>query len=117
MKQPPLSTPIVSLLLATFTIVQPIQSFAQVQRTAESELQRRMQRENLGRSESEKGRAALRSKDYEAAFAHYKNACDNIADAPAAASSRSVAVGGLTESALRLAEQRIAPRGVGLAKN
>jgi general secretion pathway protein D len=107
MKRPPLSTSIVSLLVATFAVAQPDQSFAQTQRTAESELQRRMQREILGRAESERGGAALRSKDYEAAFAHYKNACDNIADAPAAASSRSVAVGGLTESALRLAEQRI----------
>jgi general secretion pathway protein D len=107
MKRPPLSTPIVSLLVATFAVVQPVTVFGQVQATAERELQRRMQRENQGREESEKGRAALRSKDFEAAFAHYKNACAAIADAPATKAARATAVGGLTESSLRLAEQRI----------
>ncbi len=108
MKKPPLSTPIVSLLMATITIVQPIASFAQeVPAVAERELQRRMQREVLGREESERGRAALRSKDYEAAFAHYKNACDVIANAPATKATRAAAVGGFTEAGLRLAEQRI----------
>ena len=108
MKKPPLSTSIVSLLLATVTIVQPVTSSAQqTADAAERELQRRMQREVSGRDETEKGRAALRSKDYEAAFAHYKNACDAIANAPATKVPRATAVAGFTEAGLRLAEQRI----------
>jgi len=108
MKRPPLSTPIASLLVATFAIVQPVAIYAQgTEATAERELQRRMQREVQGRQETDKGRAALRSKDYEAAFAHYKNACEAIANAPATQSARSTAVGGFTEAGLRLAEQRI----------
>ncbi len=108
MKRPPLSTPIASLLVATFAIVQPVTSFAQgTQAAAERELQRRMQREVQGRDEVEKGRAAFRSKDYEQAFAHYKNACEAIADAPATASARTVAVDGFTNAGLRYAEQRV----------
>ena len=108
MKRPPLSTPITSLLVAAFTIAQPFASFGQgIESAAERELQRRMQRDTQGREQTEKGRAALRSKDYEAAFAHYKNACEAIADAPATQSSRQTAVNGFTEAGLRLAEQRI----------
>ncbi len=108
MKRPPLSTPIASLLVATFAIVQPVTSYAQsTEAVAQRELERRMQREVQGRDETEKGRAALRSKDYEAAFAHYKNACEVIANAPATRSARSTAVDGFTEAGLRLAEQRI----------
>ncbi len=107
MKKPPLSTSIVSLLLATATIAQPVSSFAQIADVADRELQRRMAREVSGRDETEKGRAALRSKDYETAFAHYKNACEAIANAPATKATRATAVGGFTEAGLRLAEQRI----------
>ena len=110
MKRPPLSTPIASLLVAGITIVQPLAIYGQEPQTeaiAARELERRVARENLGRAEAEKGRSALRNKDYEAAFAHYKNACNNIADAPATQSNRRAAVAGFTEAGLRLAEQRI----------
>lgn len=107
MNKPPLSTSIVSLLLAAATIAQPVVGFAQTADVAQRELERRMAREVSGRDETEKGRAALRSRDYETAFARYKNACEAIANAPATKGTRAIAVGGITEAGLRLAEQRI----------
>ena len=108
MKRSPLSTPVTSLLVAAITIAQPLASFGQgAESAAERELERRMARDTQGREQTEKGRAALRSKDYEAAFAHYKNACEAIANAPATQASRQTAVNGFTEAGLRLAEQRI----------
>jgi general secretion pathway protein D len=78
------------------------------QATVQRELARRLQREELGREEIAKGHAALRKKDYEAAFAHFKNACENIpAGAPALAESRRSAEDGFTIAGMRLAEQRV----------
>jgi general secretion pathway protein D len=67
-----------------------------------------MQREVAGREETAAGQAALRKKDYEAAFAHFRNACESIpAGAPALAQSRKVAVDGFTTAGIRFAEQRV----------
>ena len=75
---------------------------------ANRELARRMAREVTGREETAKGQEALRKKDYEAAYAHFKNACENIpAGAPSAAGPRRVAVDGFTLAGIRLAEQRV----------
>ena len=78
-----------------------------VEASAHRELARRLSREGAAKEETAAGAEALRKKDYEAAFAHYKNASDNVpADAPAVASSRQSAVEGLTKSAVKLAEHR-----------
>jgi general secretion pathway protein D len=75
---------------------------------ANRELARRLQREVAGREETSKGYDALRKKDYEAAYAHFKNACENIAPgAPATAQSRKSAVDGFTTAGVRYAEQRV----------
>ena len=103
----PLSTPIVSLIIASL-VLQPTLGWTQsAEDAADRALQQRMQREVLGKDESEKGESSLRKKDYEMAFAHYKNACDNIFPSDATKSSRAVAVAGLTISGRKLAEQRV----------
>jgi general secretion pathway protein D len=76
--------------------------------TANRELARRMQRGVAGRESITQGQAALRKKDYEMAYAHFKNACESIpAGAPAMAQSRKSAVDGFTTAGIRLAEQRV----------
>jgi general secretion pathway protein D len=107
MTRPPLSTPIASLLIAGI-ILQPTLVMAQgVDGAVQRELERRAQRAEAARSESEKGADALRKRDYETAFAHYRNACDNVADASATRGIREEAVEGLVKSGLKLAEQRV----------
>src|SRR5438552_18580969 len=113
MTQSPLTASLASLVFGAL-LVQPVACWAQdlggrsTEAAANRELLRRMQREIIGREETEKGHAALRRKDYEAAFAHYKNACENIAaGAPAAAGSREDAVDGFTTAGIKLAEQRV----------
>lgn len=112
MTRPPLAAPIATLLIASFmlppNIVQAQElSGDNAETAANRALARLMQREQLGREETEKGDAALSKKDYEDAFAHYKNACEAIIVAPATASSRRAAVNGLTTSGRKLAEQRV----------
>ncbi len=109
----PLAASIAPLVLGSI-LLQPGATWAQylggdsTQATVDRELARRLQRETLGREEILKGQSALRKKDYEAAFAHFKNACENIpAGAPALAVSRRGAVDGFTASGIRLAEQRV----------
>ena len=109
MKPTPLTCSIASVLLGTL-IVQPTAAQAQVgtEAAAQRELARRMQRARMGSDESALGQAALRKKDYESAFAHYKNACDNIAaGAPEVADYRKTAVDGFTTAGIKFAEQRI----------
>lgn len=107
MSRAPLSAPIVSLLI-TSLVLQPTLGWSQsAQAAADRALKQRQQREVLGREEADKGEAALRKKDYEMAFAHYKNACDNIFPAEATKDSRAVAVEGLTTAGRKLAEQRV----------
>ncbi len=109
----PLAASIAPLVLGSL-ILPPAAIWAQdlggghSEAAANRELARRMAREVGGREETVKGQEALRRKDYEAAYAHYKNACDNIpAGAPATAEARRLAVEGFTIAGLRLAEQRV----------
>lgn len=112
MTKPPLATPIASLLIASL-LIQPVlaggvdASTGYTETTVTRELNRRTARAQLAREEIAKGKAALRSKDYEAAFAHYRNACENLADAPATRDTREEAVDGLTKAGIKLAEQRV----------
>jgi len=109
----PLTSSIAPLVLGSL-LFQPVAMWAQlggssVQATANRELARRMQRaEVAGPGEIAAGQAALRKKDYEAAYAHFRNACDAIpAGAPAVAVTRKAAVDGFTAAGLRFAEQRV----------
>ena len=104
----PLSASIAPLIIGSL-LLQPVAIWAQnTQATADREMARRLQREVGGREEAAKGHEALRKKDYEAAFAHFKNACDSItAGAPATAQSRRAAEDGITIAGIRLAEQRV----------
>jgi general secretion pathway protein D len=114
MIKPPLATPIASVLIASL-LIQPSMlmaggpgaSSSSTETTVSRELSRRMAREQQAREEILKGKAAYANKDYEAAFAHFKNACENLADAPATADTREDAVDGLTKSGIKLAEQRV----------
>lgn len=111
MTRTPLSAPIATLLIASMA-VQPFTTWGQLaggstEAAANRELQRRMQREMRGREGVEAGREALRKKDWENAFASFKNAAEDIADAPATRASRQEAVDGLTKAGMRLAEQRV----------
>ncbi|MEI7774238.1 MAG: Amuc_1098 family type IV pilus outer membrane protein [Verrucomicrobiota bacterium] len=112
MTRPPLAAPIASLLIASFllppNIVQGQEIAGEtVDAAATRTLVRLQQRERLGREETAKGDEALSKKDYEDAFAHYKNACEAIIIAPATSSSRRAAVNGLTTAGRKLAEQRV----------
>ena len=109
----PLAASIAPLVIGSI-LLQPAAMWAQslaggsTHSTADRELARRLQREVSGREETAKGQDALRKKDYEAAFAHFKNACENIAaGAPATAVSRKAAVDGFASAGTRLAEQRV----------
>ena len=109
----PLSASIAQLVIGSM-LLQPAAMWAQnlsggsTEAAANRELARRIQRETLGNEETAKGRDALRKKDYEAAYAHYKNACEAIpAGAPAVAQQRKVAVDGFTIAGIHLAEQRV----------
>ena len=109
----PLAASIAPLVIGSI-LLQPAAMWAQnlsggsTQATADRELAHRVQREVLGREETAKGHDALRKKDYEAAFAHFKNACEAIAaGAPATAMSRKAAVDGFTSAGIHLAEQRV----------
>ncbi len=104
----PLSASIAPLVIGSM-LLQPVAIWAQnTQATADREMARRVQREVGGREEIAKGQDALRRKDYEAAFAHFKNACDNIViGAPATAQNRRAAEDGITVAGIRFAEQRV----------
>jgi general secretion pathway protein D len=109
----PLAASIAPLVIGSI-LLQPAAMWAQslgggsTQSTADRELARRLQREVNGREEIAKGGEAMRKKDYEAAFAHFKNACENIpAGAPAMAESRKAAAEGFTKAGIRFAEQRV----------
>lgn len=112
MTRPPLAAPIASLLIASFllppTFVQGQELAGEsVEAAAARTLARLQQREQLGRDETAKGQEALGKKDYEDAFAHFKNACEAIIIAPATSFSRRSAVNGLTTAGRKLAEQRV----------
>jgi general secretion pathway protein D len=110
----PLAASIAPLVIGSI-LTQPASMWAQqlsggsTEAAANRELARRMQRaEVIGVDETALGQAALRKKDYEDAYAHYKNACDSIPPgAPAVAKQRKAAVDGFTTAGLRLAEQRV----------
>ena len=109
----PLAASIAPLVIGSI-LLQPAAMWAQnlgggsTYATADRELARRLQREVTGREETARGHEALRRKDYEAAFAHFKNACEAIpAGAPATAVSRRAAVDGFTTAGIKLAEQRV----------
>ncbi len=109
----PLTASIAPLLIGSI-LLQPAAMWAQnlaggsVDAAANREMARRIARETNGIEEIGKGNAALRRKDYEAAFAHFKNACDSITPgAPATAQSRRAAEDGLKLAGIKLAEQRV----------
>ena len=113
MNRTPLTASIAPLLIGSM-LLQPAAMWAQnlaggtVDAATNRELARRIARENNGREDIAKGGEALRRKDYEAAFAHFKNACDNITPgAPATAPSRKAAEDGLKIAGIKLAEQRV----------
>ncbi len=111
MTRPPFSAHIVTLLIAAF-VLQPSTVRGQLagestEAAAARELNRRIQREARGRASADAGQAALNKKDWESAYANFKNACDDISDAPATRTSRNAAVAGLTKAGMRLAEQRV----------
>ncbi len=113
MNRTPLNSSIASLLIGSI-LIQPAAMWAQnlaggsVEAAANRELARRIARENSARDETARGGEALRRKDYEAAFAHFKNACDNIAPgAPETAQSRRAAEDGFKIAGMKLAEQRV----------
>ena len=109
----PLTASIAPLLIGSI-LLQPAAMWAQnlaggsVDAAANREMARRIARETAGIEEIGRGNAALRKKDYEAAFAHFKNACDSITPgAPATARSRKEAEDGLKIAGIKLAEQRV----------
>src|SRR6187402_3530554 len=103
----PLTAPIVSLLVASF-IVQPTVGWTQnASGAANRAAQQREMRLVRGKEHLALGKKALSDRDYENAFGHYRQAVDDIADAPATAGPRSEAVDGLTKSGNKLAEQRV----------
>ena len=75
--------------------------------TAERELQRRMQRQEAGNEELEKGRKALATDDAAGAFAHFKNATEAMPEGTKAKEGRDAAARGLEEAAVKLAEAQI----------
>ncbi len=108
MNRTPLAASIAPLVIGGI-LLQPVAIWAQnAEAVVDREMARRVQREVTGREEITKGHDALRKKDYEAAFAHFKNACENIpAGATATGLSRKAAVDGFTTAGLRFAEQRV----------
>ena len=109
MTRTPLASSIATLVICSL-LPNPGACWAQgsTEAAANRELARRMQREVSGTSEIAAGKAALMKKDYEAAYAHYKNACDSIpAGAPAVAVNRKAAVDGFTTAGIKFAEQRV----------
>lgn len=113
MNRTPLTASIAPLLIGSM-LIQPAAMWAQnlagesVDAAANREMVRRIARENSARDSMEKGNEALRKKDYEAAFAHFKNACDSITPgAPATAQSRKAAEDGIKLAGIKFAEQRV----------
>ena len=111
MNRNPLAASIAPLVIGSL-LTQPMAVWAQegtsTSAAVNRELARRMQRGVQAQQETAAGQAALRKKDYETAFAHYKNACEYLpAGAGALARDRKLAVDGFTTAGLRLAEQRV----------
>ena len=109
----PLAASIAPLVIGSI-LLQPAALWAQnlgggsTEAAVNREMARRLQRETVGREEITKGNEALRKKDYEAAFAHFKNACESITSGAAAtADSRRAAEDGIKIAGTRLAEQRV----------
>ena len=109
----PLAASIAPLVIGSI-LLQPAAMWAQnlgggsTEATVNREMARRIQRETVGRDENTKGHEALRKKDYEAAFAHFRNACESITSgATATADARKAAEDGIKISGTRLAEQRV----------
>ncbi len=93
-----------SLALSTAT------SLAQtgVQGTAEREIRRQEQLKNYAEDAIAKGQQAMKTQDYETAFAFYKSAVDVLpSGGEAAGSIRATALEGFSQAAVKLAEQRI----------
>jgi general secretion pathway protein D len=113
MTRTPLAASIASLIIGAL-LVQPMSSLAQqlaggsTEAAVNRELARRMQRSASAEEEMARGQEALRKRDYETAFARYKNACEFIpASAAAVAPNRKAAVDGFTTAGIKLAEQRV----------
>ena len=109
MTRTPLASSIATLVICSL-LPNPGACWAQgsTEAAANRELARRMQREVSGTSEIAAGKAAFIKKDYEAAYAHYKNACESIpAGASAVAVNRKAAVDGFTSAGIKFAEQRV----------
>ena len=109
MTRTPLASSIATLVICSL-LPNPGVVWAQgsTQAAADRELARRMQREVSGTSEIAAGKTALIKKDYESAYAHFKNACESIpAGAPVVALNRKAAVDGFTTAGIKFAEQRI----------
>lgn len=112
MTRPPLAAPIATLLIASL-IAQPTIVLSQqlsgnsTEAAVQRELARRLARQQRGIEETEAGKAELKKKNYNDAFGHFSNACNDIAPSDATKSARAEAVDGLTVSGRRLAEQRV----------
>jgi general secretion pathway protein D len=103
----PLTAPIVSLLIASF-IVQPTIGWTESPAAAADRAAAiREMRLTRGKEHLVAGQKALKDNDAENAFANYRQAVDDIADAPASKGARAEAVDGLTKSGNKLAEQRV----------
>ncbi len=79
-----------------------------VQGTSEGQIRRSEQTADYAKSIVAKGRAALQAQDYESAFAYYKSAVDMLPGAGSATTDlRQQALDGFSESAVKLARQRV----------
>lgn len=93
-----------SLALSTAT------SLAQtgVQGVAEREIRRQEQLKNYAEEAIAKGQQAMKSQDYETAFAFFKSAVDVLpSGGQAVGTTRTTALDGFSQAAVKLAEQRI----------
>jgi general secretion pathway protein D len=88
-----------------------------VERTADRNLARRQDDVREAKTALEAGDAAMKQKDYETAFAQYKNAADLLPDSPATHSLRMEALNGLDDAGTQLAKQRISEGRYQDAKN
>ena len=94
------------ILLAANSTVQA--QYPGVQGTAEAQIRRSEQTAEYAKTITLKGQQALQSQDYESAFAYYKSAVDMLpAGGSASEALRQQAMDGFSDSAVKLARQRI----------
>jgi len=94
-------------LLAGSSSSETTVSQSSTESVADRALARREQDARQAEAEIETGDAAMKQKDYETAYGHYKNAVDLLPESPVTHHLRRVALNGLDDAACDLAEQRI----------